>query len=91
MLPLIAPGRRRLAVLRRRSAPPRLAARRRSRRQLPLVRTGSACLDIFATETTLGTEGREATIVYTLREECAGRDQRQSRNPCVIALTVPQP
>ena len=46
-----------------------------------MLRKGSACLDIFASDSTLGSQGRETTIVYTLREECAGSGQPPSRNP----------
>ena len=56
-----------------------------------VLRKGSACLDILASESTLGTQGRETTIVYTLREECAGASQPRSRKPSVIALTTGMP
>ena len=43
-----------------------------------VLKKGSACLDIVASESTLGTQGRETTIVYTLREECAQAGQPRS-------------
>jgi hypothetical protein len=43
-----------------------------------VLKKGSACLDIFASESMLGTQGRETTIVYTLREECAAAGQPRS-------------
>jgi hypothetical protein len=49
------------------------------------LRKGSGCLDVFASESTLGTQGRKTTIIYTLREECAGPGQPRSRTFTVIA------
>ena len=56
-----------------------------------LLRKGSACLDVFASESTLGPQGRETTIVYTLRETCAGAGQPRSRSFSIIALTAETP
>jgi hypothetical protein len=44
-----------------------------------MLRKGSACLDVFSSESTLGSQGRETTIIYTLREECAPTGRPQSR------------
>jgi hypothetical protein len=36
-------------------------------------------LDFFSSASTLGTQGRETTIIYTLREECAPAGGSRSR------------
>jgi hypothetical protein len=54
-----------------------------------VLRKGSACLDVFASESTLGTQGRETTIVYTLREECAGATQPRSANTIRLGAAHP--
>lgn len=54
-----------------------------------VLRKGSACLNVFASESTLGTEGRETTIVYTLREECAGAGQPRSANTIRLGASHP--
>jgi hypothetical protein len=38
-----------------------------------------ACLDVFSSESTIGTQSRETTIIYTLREDCAPAGGPRSR------------
>jgi hypothetical protein len=44
-----------------------------------MLRKGSACLDVFTSESTLGSQGGETTIFYTLREDCAPTGAPRSR------------
>jgi hypothetical protein len=44
-----------------------------------MLRKGSACLDVFSSESTPGAQGRETTIIYTLREDCAPAGGPRSR------------
>ena len=54
-----------------------------------VLRKGSACLDVFASESMLGSQGRETTIVYTLREACAGAGQPRSANTIRLGAAHP--